>query len=1773
MPESSAVHGPAPGGSIDPPRESDSFALHRSRLLLAVLLAVGTTVWQHWVLFGADGPFRSHLRFVLVDLLLMLPAAGFAVRWADGLGRRVRPGGTTGWDAVVQASVTVVVLTVLDVPLAVVQAGARTVLGAEGAHHHGASALSAGDPAGLLAYGIDQAVQVGVAVMVLTMVGTLLVEASPTRLWRAASARLRHPGRAGRRLRLAVIGAVAGALMAPTGVLAQPAEDPLLAGARTCATAPQRVFNVSAIDVDIVVDRFGDHDPYGYMYVLAEKEGEVRAQEAALRAASAMKKDDPAAAKVSIGLAQDAIQPLVIRARLGECVVVNLTNKLVNAPRSGFGLPVVTQPGGVPPVSVDVAGVAYDAAAGDGGQPVGNNPSTALAAPGETRQYRYYLDPLGGEGAKVMRSGGESTQLTAHGLFGTLIAERPGSHWFDPVTGADRTDDTTWSNWEAMVSTPGNPAFREFTLMYHEMGDENFTMRRPLRENDEGIPIGNDPGKPIGDQVQYGRTVPMIDGRPPTPSIPNEGGGGTNVYRPASRAINYRSEPFFRRLQLEAVRGAATQQANKSLAYSSYTYGDPATPMPRSYLGEPTKTRIVDAGIEQLHVHHVHGGGTRWRLDPGIEDSPMEAGLSKTPLANQKSVSLDSQTISPTETFTLDHDCGAGGCQQAVGDFLYHCHIAQHYITGMWGLWRVYDTAQPDLAPLPGQQAAPTAVTSAGLVGRTIGGKHVVPAAQLADPDHEIAVEQLVEANLPPQGTRWATDQGQDPDDATVWDWQKAGTLTEPVYLGEPETASVWANYRSGSPGQRPEILFNPTTGRPAYPMLRPHLGQRPPFSPNGHSGAPGVGETGTDQNPGGMCPNGAPVRTVNVTAITTPIQQTSRETDPNGELFVLNEDKAGVLDRTKPADPLVIRSNVGDCSAITLGSELNPAQQPKVNMHTHLVQFDPLASDGVIAGFAYEQSIFSTAREGRTLNSVDAPDKVTVSSVDKLRPGITIGVGVGRADIEIRKITAINGNQLTFDTGLTAAHDVGEPVTVEFVQYRWFADIDVGTVFWHDHVNGISSWAHGLFAAHIIEPEGSKYQDPATGAELRSGPIADIVDTRGGSSVGVGQHGSFREFTLFLHNGRRGRGELSTPPPGGLTPFNSGQECEEGSINLRAAPLGERTPPGSAPADPTTTDQRQEYNGSECRNAFSRAPDTPGKADANTVRGTVSTVDPYVFSSVKYGDPGTPLLRAYAGDPVVIRTIGVTDRAEALRIQGHRFRMERFNSGGQLMDTATTGISERFDYVLDGGAGGPSASPGDYLYYSTRTFAVESGAWGIFRVHDTLQPDLRPLPDRARPAEKPGFPVQSAATGNTQAAPGPNPAPAYRADGTVDTSVVTSTANPCPRRAPTRAYDVSVFNQALPTAPFKDDNGVVYALSSDVAAVQAGTKPLEPLVLRVNKGDCVSITLNNRTTPGSLYGGTRAGLDLGKLMRNQQLSSGAAVGLNPDTTIGTGQSITYTFYADQELGASLFQNLGSPASLRHGGYGMLIVEPKGSTWSDSETGAPLGATATSTKAIIRGPGNQRFREFALTMQSTDQQFSRSILPYGDQVAGNGLNSPIKFNWPQQPIPGAPPGTGTNPGSFDKGYNNLNYHSAPLTTRLGLTANPDDYTKATPTGPFALAFSSVQHGDPDTPVFRANSSDPVVFRVGVGASDQLHSFTVGGHSFPLEPGIDHSRMMAARTITAGETIDAKLGRAGGRSGYTGDFLFADARMPFAQAGMWGILRVLPDGSPDSPAVL
>jgi len=1478
-------------------------------LLLSTVLSVGVVGWTYLVHVwsGAAHHAGNAVAHGIRDIAISLPVAVAAVCIGLWIANRSGGHGSGALAAAGRAATVSLVFAVLVIPAVGIHQAIDSYLdgpaaGALSGLEHDASLV------GLATHGTRDAL-IGQAVGLPLLLGAFLLLGAA---WRSNRRRARTllalPRTAG--LRAAYVAGFAAMLSLATVV--SPAEQASAAPAdvdshtgNPCLGAPQRTYNVSAINVRITLNRFGVNDPNGLMYVLDQNIAAVRAQEQS--------------GQVSIGLGSDPIQPLVIRANLGDCLTINFTN------RTTFGLGQEHPPplqdaqdpeqvleceeaaeagtpcdGQIPrvaavPLSMHFHGVSYRPSDSAGSE-VGDNPNT-FVAPGATRRQFVYVDPQLGEGAHTFHSHGESRQENGHGLFGALIAEPAGSQWLEPATLQPLA-----SGWNAVIRPPTGPTFREFAILYHEIGDEGY---RGIMERD-GV-----------------TQVPVVD-------------PFTDTYRPCSRGFNYRSECFFERMKLLDQNGFIPDESQQ---YGSYMNGDMATPMPQGYVGDPHKTRLMHAGSEMGHVHHYHGGAIRWRRNPGADNTDIAGGLKKLPIQNARSIRLDSQTIEPGESYSLEHECGLGGCQQAAGDFLFHCHVAHHYLAGMLGFVRVFDTAQGGLATLPGRSARPSAVNSAGLIGRVIEGRTVVPRAELTDPGTQIALETLVESQLPPQGVRL------NPQDATVWNYAKGGTSTRPVYFGEPEDTRSWPNYTSPTPGARPEIKFNPANGRYAWPLLRPHLGMRPPFSPNGHSGTPWLGPTVTPNRPDGLCPANAPVRRYNITAIQVTINEskgglTPAMVDQNGQIFVLNEDRRAVQAGTKPADPLAIRSNVGDCVAVTLSSQLNDTaenhQFSKVNLHTHFVQFDPQASDGVITGLSYEQSVRPAQSENRTLTAAVAAGarQISVTSTAQLRPGIGIMVGQGEIGAEVATISAISASTVTLAQPLASAHAAGERAGVEFVQYRWYSDVDSGTVFFHDHVDGIHSWGHGLFAAHIIEPAGSTYHDPVTGAEVRSGPIVDIHT---GGSVGVGQQGSFREYMLWLHNGVRGDGGTHS--------------CEGGSINLRATPLKERDP----------------NPGDDFNLGFSSLTEPAGPDRADCVD-QINAQDPYVFSSVAHGDPATPLLRAYAGDPVVVRTIGLVEHVGSLRFMGHRFAAERFNTGGTITDAGTTGISERFDYILEGGAGGPRRLPGDYLYYSSRSMEMQSGAWGIFRVHDRLQPNLRPLPGRT-PATGPGFPQ----LGFTGAAP----------------PQASGVGGACPSNVPVRSYDVTIFE----TGQELEDAEFAYALSDDVDDILAGTQPLVPLAIRANRGECLRVTLTNDVESENMTfrwgtGTTRAGFSVGNLISDPQ-RNGVAIGFNPDSSVAPGGTRAYQYYVDKEVGTTLALNFANDTTMARGGYAVVIAEPAGSTYRNSRTGLPV---RSGVAADILVPNGQNFREFVVTAASDEHDLGHSIMEYDVESDDGALN-------------------------------------------------------------------------------------------------------------------------------------------------------------------------------------
>jgi hypothetical protein len=102
-----------------------------------------------------------------------------------------------------------------------------------------------------------------------------------------------------------------------------------------------------------------------------------------------------------------------------------------------------------------------------------------------------------------------------------------------------------------------------------------------------------------------------------------------------------------------------------------------------------------------------------------------------------------------------------------------------------------------------------------------------------------------------------------------------------------------------------------------------------------------------------------------------------------------------------------------------------------------------------------------------------------------------------------------VQGNQLMLASSLRFDHTEEETVSTEFVRYRWYLDAQFGTAYFHDHVDALHAWRHGLFGALIAEPPHATYHDPHSGALVRSGAIADVHTD---SPVSADIPGSFRE-------------------------------------------------------------------------------------------------------------------------------------------------------------------------------------------------------------------------------------------------------------------------------------------------------------------------------------------------------------------------------------------------------------------------------------------------------------------------------------------------------------------------------------------------------------------------------------------------------------------------------------------------------------------------------------
>ena len=340
-----------------------------------------------------------------------------------------------------------------------------------------------------------------------------------------------------------------------------------------------RYYEIEVIQIPIVYNRYGDHDPDGLLYVLKKDADRIRE-----KAMHNFEQDIPQPC--------EEVRPLVIRANVGEKVVISFSHSLDRA------------------LSLHVLGMDYDVQTSDGANVGFNRDTTAR----HQITYTWYANR---EGVYLFQDMGDSRSseegTNVHGLFGAIIVEEPQSVWLDPQTGEELD-----SGLFADIYTPGKPAFREYAVFFHD--------ELEMKDKDGNQPVDHHTGLPS-----------------------------------ATTGISYRSEPMQNRHPLTHDPADSTED----ISMSSWVYGDPAPPILRAYVGDPSKIRLVHGGIKETHVFHLHNH--QWRLEG----------------ENPSSTILDSITLSPQECYTLDILHGAGSLTETIGDVIFHCHLYPHFHEGM----------------------------------------------------------------------------------------------------------------------------------------------------------------------------------------------------------------------------------------------------------------------------------------------------------------------------------------------------------------------------------------------------------------------------------------------------------------------------------------------------------------------------------------------------------------------------------------------------------------------------------------------------------------------------------------------------------------------------------------------------------------------------------------------------------------------------------------------------------------------------------------------------------------------------------------------------------------------------------------------------------------------------------------------------------------------------------------------------------------------------------
>jgi len=444
--------------------------------------------------------------------------------------------------------------------------------------------------------------------------------------------------------------------------------------------------------------------------------------------------------------------------------------------------------------------------------------------------------------------------------------------------------------------------------------------------------------------------------------------------------------------------------------------------------------------------------------------------------------------------------------------------------------------------------------------------------------------------------------------------------------------------------------------------------------------------------------------------------------------------------------------------------------------------------------------------------------------------------------------------------------------------------DRTLRTVFTHDHFGPSTHQQAGLYAGLLVEPFRSYWIDGQTGVHYGSNqnrPLgADGRPPHDGGPTGWQANivdrdyarNSYREFALEFADSQLAytadsKGYLS-PYDDGKNPNYTGWADPAHAIGAPGSPLGPRS--CNAPANPSppipelitnivptgtySVNYRNEpislrvFSGAPTGTLHTDATDlsfayasitrhaVPNSSTANLneqpALGTpISTVNdfkyPGGFTGAHKTDPYTPLLRAYDGDSIQVRTlVGAHLSPHFFNFHGVNWLFEPQEEDSGYRSAQGMGISEHYEMIFR--TPKSYGEHADYLYETTSdTLGRKNGNWGILRSYSGDQKDLVRLPKEATAGGPPaGCPSDATRRRYKVRA-------ARIQDVTHDDALYYNTRGQAGKNGLQKLAD-----------PY----AIVYVDEADLESdgkLKAG-RVVEPLILRAAAGECVEISLYN---------------------------------------------------------------------------------------------------------------------------------------------------------------------------------------------------------------------------------------------------------------------------------------------------------------------------------------